>query len=868
MHTPQEKRRYLATIGFRSEESGAALATEARILETLLEQDLAALPSVVMLERKDVGQLTAKQTLAGLDPLLRAAAVVVEGGLRRDADGHNLIATMVLRFAGQKKPRTASARIPRDDLIGGRKPLIEAVAAALETQSQNPVPLAPAEEAGLLTERAAALCSHRAFVEAGALYEAAFALEPNRERFIQGDYCYRNCTVAYYRYSQCDRLRASLRGNQFAKRYIEWNAKSQKQPFAHDSDARLVYNGPAYANLFTKSVEELLAREPSVKIWHDCTRGFQHYCGIEPGADEAEVLQLGREIRHVQEMKWDLVAGMRRQRGIPIDELLLCRLFDTASCITPAEATGELKAAMAKIDRLQAAGHRVAVKRAPFFGIVNEPIDRVATLFRAVTVMVDMRWHAEELLPLLDWLSAYNDPAVKLIGLYGKTRLKGEPGRDATEKLVEALSQPSCPVARFVVEQMAAESGYAPPETREIWRPLWATATTPRNPMRPNVFINLRQTRDRIGPWARYRITPVSLEGMKEASAQMVHLVVDESGTGPGEGGPVFILWDLTGSPTDRDHRTFRSSEEVRQYLLTRLRPEDGTMTEVERFKMKVLPYRAEMVLERNALYFNPQGGPLAIVRRGDVAYVREADGLPMPEVGPLAWFADRLYLGGAGALARFDPESRRFELLASSRSVAPRHELDGGGLWTVRSILPDAEAQVSLVIGRQRLVEAGSRGRIQVRHLEVHPGRRFAPPGFRRPAQLPGLERRADCLSPAHESRRRVSSARSGDGKGSRALQRKKNRSHPRTSAAALGAGQREHYFQLVVPLCQRQPRIQNAAERSELELRRATRPRGARLQRRGQGHVVHQSAAGWRSAGVRVGSARPCAAQVADLA
>jgi hypothetical protein len=115
-------------------------------------------------------------------------------------------------------------------------------------------------------------------------------------------------------------------------------------------------------------------------------------------------------------------------------------------------------------------------------------------------------------------------------------------------------------------------------------------------------------------------------------------------------------------------------------------------MTEVERFKMKVLPYRPEMVLERNALYFNPQGGPLAIVRRGEVVYVREADGLPMPEVGPMAWFADRLYLGGTGVLARFDPASRRFELLASSRSVAPRHELDGGGLWTVRSILPDAQ--------------------------------------------------------------------------------------------------------------------------------------------------------------------------------
>jgi hypothetical protein len=593
---------------------------------------------------------------------------------------------------GKKKPLAASVNIPRDDLIGGRKPLIDAVAAALDAQSPRSVPLTPTEEAGLLTERAAALCSHRTYIEAGALYEAAFAIEPNRERFIQGDYCYRNCTVARDRYSQCDRLRASLRGNLFAKRYMEWSDKSEKRPFASDPGSGLVYNGSAYATLFTKSVEELLAREPSVKIWHDCTRGFQFYCGIEPGAEETEVLQLGREIRRVQAVKWDMAATARRQRGLPLDELLLYRLFDTSSCMTPAEATNELKAAMVEIDRLEAAGHRVTTRYATFFSAVKEPIDRVATLFRAVTVMVDMRWHAEELLPLLEWLSGYNDPAVKLIGLYGKTRLKGEPGRDATEKLAAAFSQPSCPVPKFVIEQMALESGYAPPETRELWRKLRAASATPRKPMRPNVFIDLRVTRDRIGPWARYRIDPVSPEGMKEASAQMVHLVVDESGRGPGEGGPIFVLWDLTGTPTDRDYRTFKSPEEVRQYVLTRLRPEDGTMTEVERFKMKVLPYRAEMVLERNALYFNPQGGPLAIVRRGEVTYVREGDGLPMPEVGPMAWFADRLYLGGAGALARFDPQSRRFELLASSRSVAPRHELDGGGLWTVRSILPDAD--------------------------------------------------------------------------------------------------------------------------------------------------------------------------------
>jgi hypothetical protein len=187
-------------------------------------------------------------------------------------------------------------------------------------------------------------------------------------------------------------------------------------------------------------------------------------------------------------------------------------------------------------------------------------------------------------------------------------------------------------------------------------------------------------------------MTAVPLDGMKEPSAQIVHLIVDESGNGPGTGGPIFILWDLTGAPTDRDHRTFKSADEVRQYVLTRLRRENGEMTEVRRFKMKVLPYRAEMVLERNALFFNPEAGPLAIVRGEKVAYVTEADGLPIGQVGPMAWLEDRLYLGGAGELARFDPATDRFDLLASSRSVAPRHELDGGGLWTVRSILPDTE--------------------------------------------------------------------------------------------------------------------------------------------------------------------------------
>jgi hypothetical protein len=220
LRSPAGQRCYVAVIGFRSEESGSALEAEARILGVLLEQDLALLPNVVLLERSQVRHLTAEQALAGLDARIRAASLAVEGGVRRDSDGGHLLVTIAITVPGASKPKVATVRIARDDLIGGRRPIVNSVTAALDGQAVAPPPSNPVEEAGLLGERAAVLRAQRSFLEGGALCEAAYALDPTLARYAMGRKCYEDCALDFLQ-PQCDRLRASLRGHRLAEQHLE-----------------------------------------------------------------------------------------------------------------------------------------------------------------------------------------------------------------------------------------------------------------------------------------------------------------------------------------------------------------------------------------------------------------------------------------------------------------------------------------------------------------------------------------------------------------------------------------------------------------------------------------------------------------------
>jgi formylglycine-generating enzyme required for sulfatase activity len=701
LRSPAAQRCYVAVVGFRSEESSSALEAEARILGVLLEQDLALLPHVVMLERSQVRHLTAEQVLAGLNAQMRAASLAVEGEVRRDSDGGHLVVTIAITVPGSPKPKVATVRIARDDLIGGRRPIVASVTAALHNQPMVPTPSNPVDEADLLCARAAVLRAQRSFLEAGALCEAAYALDPTLARYAMGRKCYEDCALDFLQ-PQCDRLRASLRGHRLAEQYLERHLG--KDPELGEATG-LIYFPPTYVLLYARALVGAIDSDPSAKVESYYGPGDNmYYCGVEPGADAAEVMSLRREIHRVQQAKWDRVYSLRRQRNERVDNLLLARLACSFWSPTPEEAKDEVLAAMAAIDQEEAAGGPLNAQGQIRMGLFwsLSLADRYTMLTAAVHGMALERWRAERLLPLWDWMSGHRDPAVRIIGLYGRAWLQGAAGKKAKQELVASLSQRPCPLPASAVQRMADDlslgttpaegakwHGLVPPPPRT---PRQAN-TQPSRPMkRLSPFFENLSPPDKWNAWSKYRLCPVSFQGIREGSARIVHVMLDEHGDRASTAGEVIVLWDLSGLPAAQRVIYPTLPKEVRPYLLSRLRPEDGQVTEIERFEMKVFSDRPATALVPNACVLNPLDGGLAVVRRGKVAYLGESDGLPIGEMHALAWLEGCLYLGGAGALASFAPATKRCELLASSRSVAPRHELDGGGLWNVNTILADAD--------------------------------------------------------------------------------------------------------------------------------------------------------------------------------
>ena len=80
----------------------------------------------------------------------------------------------------------------------------------------------------------------------------------------------------------------------------------------------------------------------------------------------------------------------------------------------------------------------------------------------------------------------------------------------------------------------------------------------------------------------------------------------------------------------------------------------------------------------------------IAAVREYGFEVFDQAQGVPGDVPTCLAWLDGRLYVAYRGALGCFDPLQRRFELLASAKTLEPRHPLDGGANFRISQMFPD----------------------------------------------------------------------------------------------------------------------------------------------------------------------------------
>jgi len=125
-------RHLIGSVGIEPELESLQLRTLARALTALVERDLADMPAVVMLERKQLRRLAAERDLTGLELDLKGASKLVEGSIRRDGDRVVVTVKIVPLTGGEGRTVTAAGDLPTM-----RRELIAALAAGLGAEPRR-----------------------------------------------------------------------------------------------------------------------------------------------------------------------------------------------------------------------------------------------------------------------------------------------------------------------------------------------------------------------------------------------------------------------------------------------------------------------------------------------------------------------------------------------------------------------------------------------------------------------------------------------------------------------------------------------------------------------------------------------------------
>jgi hypothetical protein len=171
-------RRYVAVLGFQSEEAGAALAPQARSLKHALVRGVADQADIVLLERDQLQPLARERTLTGRQLDLRSSSVVLLGGVRRL--GTELEVSVRLIPLGGGRARTVSLAATADEISGVGQVLAARISAAMKKIAPGEANADVSAETAVMRQRASYLLDHGELDEAIAVGEAAVALDASQ----------------------------------------------------------------------------------------------------------------------------------------------------------------------------------------------------------------------------------------------------------------------------------------------------------------------------------------------------------------------------------------------------------------------------------------------------------------------------------------------------------------------------------------------------------------------------------------------------------------------------------------------------------------------------------------------------------------
>jgi hypothetical protein len=187
----------------------------------------------------------------------------------------------------------------------------------------------------------------------------------------------------------------------------------------------------------------------------------------------------------------------------------------------------------------------------------------------------------------------------------------------------------------------------------------------------------------------RFRIKELPVANRTAEQVQLLHVSVNE---GPAElqrDRPILLVWRGKQMPQPK----MGAKEPVRpafEYIVTRLGAAGGVQQEVGRLKQSMHAALRAVDIESGCLVLTHK--ELFRIADGKTAKFDADNGLPAELLLDCAPLEGKVYLGVAGGLIAFDPKTERFETLASVKSLAPKHALDGGDPYFVVSLLADPE--------------------------------------------------------------------------------------------------------------------------------------------------------------------------------
>lgn len=737
---PAEERRYVGVLGFRSEEPGAALRPIAQALAVFLQNDLQRLPGVVVLEREDFRRLTAEHDVSGLKLKPRAAAVLIDGGVRGGGDGKRLAVTLrLVRPGGQT--RAVEVAVPKNNVAAMRAAILKAIASELD--AGNAASAGDSKvEAELLAQRCRWLLRRRRgddFYDVSltenilSLAEAAFALAPSFE--------HRELVVIAHREigkigkgSLLERLQHDVRAHQINLAGLR--ARTKPMDYRNILMFRSSARNAAYGKLCKGplSIAERRAMDQITQLIRQ-----------EHSVAQAEARRTGHE--ELTLLRYRL-SGIAKEAGSPEEFMELARSIHrematlaerTVWQTKPASKWSTLRRALAYYDLLDGGATAAPPKPMVWYALGV----RGAMNF-APNSEHGRGWSLAQLRPLIDWLLERDAPAPRMAGYYVLARQKGAAGRAAAEKMFDILfdevaaepirhplsmanliretmrdyirgSDDDASGARDALDYFEArvrQAEKARDATRWLrvnkifwsqhhipsWVKQWRTrilALVEAKAYDPAVADVAERLRSRTaalrrilntpsytigGPWIEYDVTSIPLHERGPEHRRLEYVHIDGHQKGRGDEMPLLLFW--IGYRTNKNGKTHYFHTVMRQGL-------DGAARIVAQASRMGAPVSVAPGPD-GAIYVAGYEAGLTVIREGKARHFGDEEGIPAEAIQQIAWLGDRLYLAFPNALCSFDPETRAFATLATSKAIEPRGPLDGGRDYLVKSVLAD----------------------------------------------------------------------------------------------------------------------------------------------------------------------------------